>query len=390
MNIPAFSIWDESIHFSYDQQKRLSSAQKSETSPQSIDNEKQCAEFPSSGKKPYRTTLSSCTCPDFCRRKLPCKHIYRLAMQCGIIDAEFKSGKNKNTILAEAFSTSELVAEVEKLNDTAQVEMKTFLYNNLNSDIQTYAFDDESCDDSLFKSQLLKEVRTPISVYLRGMRKDEIVALLSRIGIDSGKRKKSELVELCEENYSRVIPLFQPIHTFAFTDKVKPNIRKLYRYLLRKYDWDSYDDFDGTYFKYPHGAHPSDDNPNIYYFPEDEITKLLNKYNCNRCLNGYDVSNQIKEKSFPPNANIDVIKALVNKMSICMTGTSEQCSRSEFSDLMNKMDVTLSDNISDGIACLIVANNPEQSKIEEAQSLNIPILSFGDFIVNVVSPIISD
>lgn len=41
-----------------------------------------------SGKqgKPYRTTLISCTCPDFKERKLPCKHMYKLAQSLELID----------------------------------------------------------------------------------------------------------------------------------------------------------------------------------------------------------------------------------------------------------------------------------------------------------------
>lgn len=34
----------------------------------------------------YQTTLNSCTCADFIERKLPCKHIYRLAQELRIIN----------------------------------------------------------------------------------------------------------------------------------------------------------------------------------------------------------------------------------------------------------------------------------------------------------------
>lgn len=32
----------------------------------------------------YHTTLSGCTCPDFQKRKVPCKHMYYLAIKCNI------------------------------------------------------------------------------------------------------------------------------------------------------------------------------------------------------------------------------------------------------------------------------------------------------------------
>jgi hypothetical protein len=49
----------------------------------SIDKEAQTATFKGSGKKPYTTDFDGCTCQDFGMRKLPCKHMYRLAHELG-------------------------------------------------------------------------------------------------------------------------------------------------------------------------------------------------------------------------------------------------------------------------------------------------------------------
>lgn len=52
-----------------------------------INKHSKSARFSSTSELPYYdTTLSSCTCMDFQERKLPCKHIYRLALELGIID----------------------------------------------------------------------------------------------------------------------------------------------------------------------------------------------------------------------------------------------------------------------------------------------------------------
>lgn len=48
-----------------------------------INKEAETAIFGGSGKRPYYTTLDSCTCQDFGMRHLPCKHIYRLAHELG-------------------------------------------------------------------------------------------------------------------------------------------------------------------------------------------------------------------------------------------------------------------------------------------------------------------
>jgi len=52
----------------------------------------------------YQTTLSDCTCGDFQERKLPCKHIYRLAVELGLIEIIKRSrtdtnGYNKEVIM---------------------------------------------------------------------------------------------------------------------------------------------------------------------------------------------------------------------------------------------------------------------------------------------------
>ena len=87
--IPAFGPWPEHPADA-DEEKRLASAQQSKTTPTSIDKEHETGVFYGSGKDPYQTTLASCTCNDFVRRKKPCKHVFRLAMELGIIDAAYR------------------------------------------------------------------------------------------------------------------------------------------------------------------------------------------------------------------------------------------------------------------------------------------------------------
>lgn len=94
-----FGEWDDELHETNEQQERLKKAASSKTSPQYVDVYEESAEFEGSGKKPCRTSLISCTCGDFIHRHLPCKHIYRLAMELGIIDVKFEYGRNKNNII---------------------------------------------------------------------------------------------------------------------------------------------------------------------------------------------------------------------------------------------------------------------------------------------------
>ena len=61
-----------------EQLKRQNSGLSSKCTPAEIDFESQTAVFKGSGKTPYTTTFTSCTCRDYFVRRLPCKHIYRL------------------------------------------------------------------------------------------------------------------------------------------------------------------------------------------------------------------------------------------------------------------------------------------------------------------------
>lgn len=81
-----WSAWDYSIHCDKSQTDRQGRAM---TYPFtfSVDKKTKTARFSSTSILPYYdTTLSSCTCADFEERKLPCKHIYRLAKELGVID----------------------------------------------------------------------------------------------------------------------------------------------------------------------------------------------------------------------------------------------------------------------------------------------------------------
>ena len=71
-----------------EQVKRIEKAKDKKCAPISIDVENKSAIFGGSGKEPYVTTVDSCTCRDYFARRLPCKHIYRLRMELGLMSGE--------------------------------------------------------------------------------------------------------------------------------------------------------------------------------------------------------------------------------------------------------------------------------------------------------------
>lgn len=80
-----FGKWDESIHNDLEQLKRIASANSLKSSQVQVNKENQSAIIQGSGSTPYEVTLNICTCFDFESRQLPCKHMYRLALELGLL-----------------------------------------------------------------------------------------------------------------------------------------------------------------------------------------------------------------------------------------------------------------------------------------------------------------
>ena len=84
----------------------------------SLDREKARATFTSVtsyGVNTYRTSLDMCTCPDFEERHMPCKHIFRLADELGLMHCEeFAPNEDDYTM---HFDSVPDAAEPETVND---------------------------------------------------------------------------------------------------------------------------------------------------------------------------------------------------------------------------------------------------------------------------------
>lgn len=250
--IQSFGNWKPEIHEMPDQQTRLKSGKSSKTTPTSIDKEKQTGVFPSSKAKPYSTTLESCTCGDFLVRKLPCKHMYRLAIELGKLNEPAKTGTNKNLQI----SLKDAVAALEHLSDDFQKSLMQCLWNDKGA-VHIW----EAADD-------MELLRTCPLVEIQELPDDAI--------------EGNAIAFIISENF-------------------RSSRRKAYIYLKRKFDWEYF-----TGGKYPYGSESGPmelkmsvgengtvesewNNDKKYYFPDDEITELLTLYGHNRCLNGFDL-----------------------------------------------------------------------------------------------------
>lgn len=123
-----FSIWDESAHNSPAANKSFEKALKMDAENiLRLDKENQTAVFSAGegAEDDYNTTMSHCDCQDFIfnkKGKAPCKHIYRLALECGAIDPDaepWASYKNYSKVYSKTIEKIKSLdfKSLSKLND---------------------------------------------------------------------------------------------------------------------------------------------------------------------------------------------------------------------------------------------------------------------------------
>lgn len=120
----SFGKWDEHIHQLPEQQDRIIRARSAATTPDSVDKDAQTAVY-KGGR--YHVTLNSCTCVDFSRTRRPCKHIYRLAMELGLLeDNTYQTGEKYD-------DKSDLLQSYEGLDLETKKLLKPIFYQLLYS-----------------------------------------------------------------------------------------------------------------------------------------------------------------------------------------------------------------------------------------------------------------
>lgn len=108
--------WDESVHNTPDQKKRLESAKTQNMQLLSLDVKTKSGTVKSpSGSSVYQVTTESCDCKDFKVRKLPCKHMYFLDLAL-----EKETQKAPAPIQTAPTPTQTVVAKPNEKNKTVE------------------------------------------------------------------------------------------------------------------------------------------------------------------------------------------------------------------------------------------------------------------------------
>lgn len=317
-----FGKWPESVHVDLEQQNRIQSAKSAKVTPLSVDAETQTGVFGGSAKKPYQVSLDECNCADYIRRKLPCKHIYRLAMELGVFSGDYKATPNPGLNV----SLSDAIGIIENFSDELQqflihllgesspksqdllhwVEVDTTHEHIVGSSVHIKDFQPVEAD-CIFSAPFFDITRVEPNDIVPNLRKKDVEAILDKANIHpEQKMLKAELAKWCLESVPNIAEYLPERYFIVCSPRFHKVIHKSIKYLRRKYEWGSFYNENMEKVYYPFGAkfdnleihfgidngipgYYSTGNSDICYFPNDEITELLTLYGHNRCLNGYRV-----------------------------------------------------------------------------------------------------
>lgn len=228
--------WKQEIHTTDYALKRIKSAKSAKLTPIKIDTTDFYGYFQGSHGK-YETFLDFCPCGDFYRSKLPCKHIYRLAMELGLMNnSDVKHNIHAIVIPKnERVSLDETINLVENLSEMAQYELLS-IATNIRSTTPTYLTELNTAILELINSGIVIDA-CPGQYKINFKKKSETTKLLDEENISYDKKaRKGELEEICikyiaekaTEKFGKCIYVSIP---------KKFSTQKIHYYLHRKYDF---------------------------------------------------------------------------------------------------------------------------------------------------------
>lgn len=195
MDLGKWNEWDATIHTEPEQVKRQKSAAKADITPISIEND--FAVFRGS-KKNYETTLISCTCTDYGIRRLPCKHIYRLAHELGVFPLD---NVKANGSIGMQLRIGDAMKIIESIPEDLQRVFHDIIYQyQYGSGFSIISGEDAAL---LFDKKLIKEYADK-KVLLKKLKKDELLSLISDSSSNLAKSKKAELIDYVDVHFPSV------------------------------------------------------------------------------------------------------------------------------------------------------------------------------------------
>ena len=208
--------------------------------PLSINFDKKTGVFPSSSSGTYYVSTVSCTCPDFIKRRKPCKHMYRLLDELGLYSLknafpnEYEKLKNQKQISEVLPIATQLSLEDKKLYRTI-----CYQCGNDNKDITCYPLPRDTARRYINSNLLVetKDIKRLISHANFYDLRNKVKELTS----DKLPRKKVELIAYILENFPEMdIPLDSGTSYVVLPDEISHLAMTLYRRLDKQIDAEVY------------------------------------------------------------------------------------------------------------------------------------------------------
>ena len=240
MNEKAKELWEQAwpndLHEDEYGKKRIASAKSAKLTPIRIDQDDLFGYFQGSHGR-YETFLDTCPCGDFRRAKRPCKHIYRLAMELGVLNGQFESDARQIvTPTREKMSLDEVVDVMEGLPETVQKQLLQMAVDHGQGKKQFEAPLTPTIEQLLQSGLIIyasEEKKSILDVPVYVLRQT-----LNQLEIAYDKKlKAADLKKYCKECLISILP---PVVTLMFSGRAP--IRSIHYYLHRKYD--NYSAFD--------------------------------------------------------------------------------------------------------------------------------------------------
>lgn len=266
------TIWAKwkNIHDQPEQLKRLDSAKSAKLTPIKIDTDDFYGYFTGSSGK-YETFLDHCSCIDYNRRKKPCKHMYRLAIELGLLTENVSSDSSQIVVpKKDGVPLSVAVNLIESLNEDVQLFLKNFLHDSIYCNNNRVDINDE-CFDILCQNKIMEVAGQEPVFNTASITKKELQGILNDNDIKYDKSLlKNELKDWCIENISSFINDLFGFYTLAtLTYEYIPTRHKIYKYLSRKFNTEYVFNEDNELIE----VRKIDTS-----LPNDEITFLLAQY----------------------------------------------------------------------------------------------------------------
>lgn len=171
-------------------------------------------------KQLYTTSFSSCECKDFQKRNLPCKHMYKLALELGVINEEW--------------DLSGLSPDLKELLDSLTPTAIRTLIRLMDNYRYVAKFEVSKRTVSPFvKRGLLVEDNFYHLILDEKYNKDELLAFLSSSPSCTvcSKDKKLQIISYIIDNEPKLLKaLCDKFYTVSFSDTVNDNFDYIYRY----------------------------------------------------------------------------------------------------------------------------------------------------------------